>query len=43
MQRTNRDTELQHLNRAWAKEAQLCPPLLPAIHFQTRSELPVSN
>ena len=43
LQRTNRDAELRRRNRAWAKEAQLCPPLPPTIHSQTRSELPVSN
>ncbi len=43
LQRSNRDAELCRRNRAWAKDALLCPPLPPASHSQTPPELLVSN
>ena len=43
LQRTHRNAELRRRNRAWAKDALLCPPLPPASHSQTPPELLVSN
>ena len=43
LQRSNRDAELCRRNRAWAKDALLCPPLPPATHSQMPPQPRVSN